>query len=143
MDLILWRHADAVDHFSDLVRELSAKGKKQAGKMADWLAPQLADDATLIASGALRAQQTLAAVGRDFRIETKLNPGAHPQSYLQLASEGTTVIVGHQPEIGRAISLLLNGEDRAISVKKASLWWFVGQHGQWELRTMQSPDQLA
>ena len=143
MDLILWRHADAVDHLPDLSRELSAKGKKQAGKMADWLASQLADDATLIASGALRAQQTLAALGRDFRIETKLNPGAHPQTYLQLANEGTTVIVGHQPEIGRAISLLLNGEDRAISVKKSSLWWFVGQHGQWELRTMRTPEQLA
>ncbi len=143
MELILWRHADAVDDFSDLARELSAKGKKQAGKMASWLAPQLTDNATLIASGALRAQQTLAALGRDFRIETKLNPGAHPQTYLQLANEGITVIVGHQPEIGRAISMLLNGEDRSISVKKSSLWWFVGQHGQWELRTMLTPEQLA
>lgn len=143
MELILWRHADAVDGYPDLGRELSPKGRKQAERMADWLKPKLAADARLIASGAIRAQQTLAALSTDFRIEARLNPGSRPADYLQQMNEGTTLIVGHQPEIGRVISLLLSGEDRAISVKKASIWWFSGQHGQWELRTMLTPEQLA
>lgn len=142
MDLILWRHADAVDGYPDLSRELSPKGRDQAARMADWLQPRLPTGAQLIASGATRAQQTLAALSTDFRIESRLNPGARPADYLNLATEACTVIVGHQPEIGRVISQLLCGEDRSTSVKKASVWWFSGRGGQWELRAMLSPDQL-
>jgi len=143
MNLILWRHADAVDGDPDLARALSPKGLDQAARMAEWLRSQLPADALLIASGARRAQQTLFALSTDFRIEPRLNPGAQPADYLKLASEGTTLIVGHQPEIGRVISLLLTGEDRATAVKKASIWWFSARQGQWALREMRSPEQMT
>jgi phosphohistidine phosphatase len=44
MDLILWRHADAVDAEpgeSDMDRTLTPKGQKQARRMAEWLTSQL------------------------------------------------------------------------------------------------------
>ena len=44
MDLILWRHAEAeelpegtADARSDLERKLTARGDKQAARMAEWL----------------------------------------------------------------------------------------------------------
>ena len=37
MDLILWRHADAAQGGRDLERKLTARGSKQAARMAEWL----------------------------------------------------------------------------------------------------------
>ena len=37
MNLLLWRHAEAQDGDPDLARELTARGRKQAEKMAHWL----------------------------------------------------------------------------------------------------------
>ncbi len=36
MELILWRHAEAEPGEPDLGRRLSAKGEKQARRMAEW-----------------------------------------------------------------------------------------------------------
>ena len=41
MDLILWRHAEAIDGMPDLARKLTPKGAKQAREMAAWLRPRL------------------------------------------------------------------------------------------------------
>ena len=40
MELILWRHAEAEDGIPDLDRKLTAKGRKQAEKMAAFLRPR-------------------------------------------------------------------------------------------------------
>ena len=37
MDLIVWRHAEAEDGVPDLERKLTAKGRKQAERVAQWL----------------------------------------------------------------------------------------------------------
>ena len=37
MDLLLWRHAEAVDGTPDHLRELTPRGLKQARRMANWL----------------------------------------------------------------------------------------------------------
>ena len=37
MDLLLWRHAEAVDGSPDHERALSARGAEQARRMARWL----------------------------------------------------------------------------------------------------------
>ncbi|HCL86559.1 MAG TPA: histidine phosphatase family protein, partial [Comamonadaceae bacterium] len=44
MDLILWRHAEAIearDGEDDLQRALTPRGEKQAARMAAWLDRQL------------------------------------------------------------------------------------------------------
>ena len=44
MDLILWRHAEAIDLDlvgDDMLRSLTSKGEKQATRMAAWLDRQL------------------------------------------------------------------------------------------------------
>lgn len=142
MELILWRHADAIDSYPDLARELSPRGQQQALRMAGWLQTRLPAHINLIASGATRAQQTLSALGMDFCIEPRLNPGAQPADYLAAAGESNTLIVGHQPDIGRVISLLLSGEDRSTPVSKASVWWLSRQNQRWELRETVNPEQV-
>ena len=48
MDLILWRHAEAIEPEAgqpDMARPLTRRGEKQAAKMAAWLDRQMPDSA--------------------------------------------------------------------------------------------------
>ena len=61
MDLILWRHAEAVperEGLDDLDRPLTPKGERQAQRMAEWLNHRLAHSTRILVSPALRTQQT-------------------------------------------------------------------------------------
>jgi len=54
MNLILWRHAEAEDQAaSDLVRQLTPRGRKQAQAMAKWLRSRIDEDAVFLASPSL------------------------------------------------------------------------------------------
>src|SRR5262245_23237221 len=75
MNLILWRHADAEDAApgaSDDARGLTAKGEKQAKRMAAWLKSRLLDDAEILVSPARRAQQTAQALTRRFQTSAEV-----------------------------------------------------------------------
>lgn len=64
MDLILWRHADAEhDQVDGLDRKLTPRGHKQAKVMASWLDTRLPGNCRVMASPAVRAQQTVRALG--------------------------------------------------------------------------------
>ncbi|HEY5306925.1 MAG TPA: histidine phosphatase family protein, partial [Casimicrobiaceae bacterium] len=54
MDLILWRHAEAEPGEPDLGRRLTAKGIKQAERMATWLEVHLPDTCRILVSPADR-----------------------------------------------------------------------------------------
>ena len=144
MELILWRHADAEDGAPDLERKLTAKGRKQAEQVASWLLKRL-DDFQVVASPAVRAQQTAEALGRKITTVKQLAPGASVSAILKAAGwpdgEGTVVLVGHQPDLGCAISYLLSGEDTEWRLKKGAFWWF-SNGGQTIVRAAMSPDLL-
>ncbi len=140
MDLILWRHADAEDGSPDLARRLTPKGHDQAARVAAWLRAQLPARYRLRVSPAARAQQTAQALRQDFETVSELAPGATVEAILKAAtSEGTTVLVGHQPDLGAAIAYLLCGEERDWSVAKGALWWIVERSA---VRAVISPDLL-
>lgn len=128
MDLILWRHAEAEPGLPDLERALSAKGQRQARRMAEWLATQLPDNCKVLASPARRALQTAEAMGRRVKVHADLAPGADPVDILKAANwpEGkeSVLIVGHQPTLGQLAALLLTGEEQDWDVRKAGVWWF-------------------
>lgn len=150
MDLILWRHAEADDGLDDLARNLTPKGEKQAARMAEWLRSRLPAETAIIASEALRARRTAAALSENVIIDPRLNPGAGPDNYLAVANwpfrEGAVVLVGHQPTIGRMASILLAGIEADWTSRKGAIWWI--QHRvredrpQTVLRAMLSPEQL-
>jgi phosphohistidine phosphatase len=127
MDLILWRHAEAEDGPPDLQRRLTAKGHKHAARVAAWLLQRLPAKFTVLASPAARAQETAAALGVPVRTVEALAPGARVRDLLAAAGwpdrKSAVVVVGHQPDLGRAAAFLVSGADSAWSVKKGGLWW--------------------
>lgn len=135
MDLILWRHADALDGGPDMKRALTEKGLRQAEQMAAWLAPRLPKETRVLVSPAVRAYQTANALGRDYETVEEISPGADGVHVLAAAgwpdAEGTVLLVGHQPTLGEAASLLLFGDSgsasRPISIKKAGLIWLTNR----------------
>ena len=127
MDLILWRHADAAEGGRDLERKLTAKGRKQAARVAEWLAARLPSKYAVIASPARRARETADALAVNYKISERLAPGAAPADIMEAAGwplhKGAVIVVGHQPDLGRAAAVLLSGAAADWSVKKGGLWW--------------------
>ena len=142
MELILWRHADAEDGAPDLERRLTKKGRKQAARVAEWLLERLPDDFVVLASPAARAQETAEALGVKVKTVNELAPGASVKKILQAGGwpdgEGTAIVVGHQPDFGRAIAYLVTGHEADWTLKKAGLWWIAPD----EVRAVISPDLL-
>ena len=150
MELILWRHADAVEGYPDSERPLSAKGERDAKRMAKWLNERMPDDTIILVSPALRTQQTARALQRKFITVAAIGTHAEPADILKAAhwprATHTTLIVGHQPTLGGVVSLLLTGDAGDMSVKKGAVYWITGRQrdGQMQtvLRAMMAPDML-
>jgi phosphohistidine phosphatase len=152
MDLILWRHAEATEGEGgdDLARKLTAKGERQAERMAEWLNRRLSHSTRILVSPAVRCQETAKALGRKFRTFDELAPGASAQALLDAArwpeASGAVLIVGHQPTLGFAASQALIGVPQPWSIKKAGVWWIRHRPHDHEdkviLQAVQSPDCL-
>lgn len=144
MDLILWRHADAEDGVPDDGRRLTAKGRKQAKKMATWLAAHLPVGYRVIVSPALRARETASALAENISVEKALSTAATPHEVLKAAGwpdgAGAVVVVGHQPTLGAAVALVLTGEATPWSLKKGAIWWLASDaDGGLQVRAVLSP----
>lgn len=153
MDLILWRHAEAVfedNAEEDLERALTAKGERQAERMAEWLNRRIAHSTRVLASPARRCQQTASALGRKFRTVDELAPGGSGEGLLRAArwpdAAEPVLVVGHQPTLGFVASFVLAGSADAWPVKKGAAWWLRQRSrdgvAQTVLQAMQSPDCL-
>jgi phosphohistidine phosphatase len=128
MELILWRHADAENSEPDMERALTARGRHQAQLVADWLNVRLPPTTRILCSPAVRAQQTLEPLQRDFEVLESLGPGAEPSAMLQAAGwpagRGTVLVVGHQPTLGQVASQLLCGKPQGLDLRRGACWWF-------------------
>ena len=153
MDLILWRHADAQEggpELPDLDRELTAKGRKQAMIVGQWLDARLSGDARIVVSPAARAHQTAAGLGRRFETVQAVEPGSDPAELLAAAdwpdATGAVVVVGHQPALGQIAALLLFGESVEFTIKKGGLLWLTSRTRKGErqvvLRAALTPELL-
>jgi phosphohistidine phosphatase len=130
MDLIFWRHAEAleaIDGQEDLLRELTPKGEKQASKMGAWLDLQLPDGVRVMCSPANRAEQTARALGRKYKLKSDLLPDASALEVLEAVgwpdSKMSVVVVGHQPVMGQCIAHLLGMPATELPVRKGAMWW--------------------
>ena len=132
MELLLWRHAEAESTVPDTARKLTAKGEKQARRVALWLNDRLPESARILASPAVRTQQTAQALagltGRKIRIVPEMAPGASAEDFLRAVdwpdARSTIVAVGHQPTLGLVASRLLCGAEQPWAIRKGALWWF-------------------
>ncbi|MDO8465033.1 MAG: histidine phosphatase family protein [Gallionella sp.] len=150
MDLILWRHAEAEDGGPDHDRKLTAKGIKQAEKVAAFLHQYLPDKRHILVSPTTRTQQTAGALTDHFTLTPAIAPGASAQAVLRAAqwpdAGGTVLVVGHQPTLGEVASQLLDCNDYSLSIKKGALWWFNSREREGSalvtLRLVVTPDFL-
>ena len=153
MDLILWRHAEAFElreGGDDLERALTAKGERQAQRMAEWLNQRLAHSTRILVSPALRCQQTAKALGKKFKTLNELAPDGNGEGLLKAARWPDAVepvlIVGHQPTLGLVAAYLLSEAPQAWSIKKGAVWWIRSRNredlDQVILQAVQSPDCL-
>ena len=157
MDLILWRHAEAEDWpegdgqaSSDMDRSLTARGEKQAVRMAAWLDRQLPEGARILVSPARRCEQTALALNRKYRLRPEIAPGANAAQLLELVqwplAKSPVLVIGHQPTLGQTIAQLLGLQEDDCPVKKGALWWLRNRDREGRIQTVvvtvQSPDML-
>lgn len=150
MDLILWRHADAADGAPDMERALTDKGVRDAKRVAKWLNEHLPDDVLVLSSPARRARQTADALHRKIAVMDGIGTAAEPMDLLKAAgwprAPHPVLVVGHQPTLGRVVSLLLTGAEGDISVRKGAAWWITARPrgGKVEsvVRAVVAPDML-
>ncbi len=151
MDLILWRHAEAEDHVDgrdDMKRSLTARGEKQAARIAAWLDRLLPDGARILSSPALRCEQTVMAMGRKYKTREELSPDATVADLLEAAqwpdARQAVLLVGHQPVLGETIAQLLGLQHGSCAVRKGAVWWLRTRerdgHSQTVVVAVQSPD---
>ena len=153
MDLVLWRHAEAQEWVAggdDMARALTSRGEKQAARVAKWLDRQLPEGTRILVSPARRAEQTARSLGRKYKLNAELAPGASVAQLLDLVqwpgAKGTVLVVGHQPTLGQTIAQLIGLSATECAVKKGALWWLrKRQHeaqSETVIVTVQSPEIL-
>lgn len=127
MNLILWRHAEAEPGADDMARALTHKGQRQADAMGQWLRQHLPEGTRILCSPAVRAVQTVQALGRPYELCPAIAPEQGEYALLSASGwpeSGDVLLVGHQPALGRLAALLLSGTESDWSVKKGAIWWF-------------------
>ncbi|GHU01619.1 histidine phosphatase family protein [Betaproteobacteria bacterium] len=137
MELLLWRHADALSGASDIARELSPLGQIQAQEVASWLETHAPADLRLVVSPAVRTRQTVSCFcGDETRLQfcAPLFDGATPEAILEIIAwpdaPMPVLIVGHQPLLGAIAAHLLGNAPFPPSFRKGALWWLRGEPGQ-------------
>lgn len=159
MDLILWRHAEAQEAMEvgdDLSRPLTKKGERQAARMAAWLDRHLPEGTRVLVSPAERTQQTVAPLGRKFKLRDELVPETSVDDVLGLLkwqpdtgpqTKGPVLLVGHQPYLGQLIARLLGMHEPVCSVRKGGVWWLRTRMREAQLQTVlltvASPDLIS
>jgi phosphohistidine phosphatase len=121
MQLVIVRHGEAAPGTPDELRPLTPTGRKQARSLGLRLRRQgIAPDA-VVSSPLLRARETAAVLAgslgvADPEVDERLAPGAAPGTIQDVARERgeTVVIVGHQPDCGRAAAAIAGGPEPAF-----------------------------
>jgi phosphohistidine phosphatase len=147
MNLILWRHAqahEALPGCDDLSRSLNHKGEGQAARVAAWLDRQLPQNARVISSPAVRAEQTVKALGRKFKLRDELMPNGSVDEVLDLIKwqpdsgpthKGVVLLVGHQPTLGQIAARLMEVNEQACDIRKGAVWWLRSRMREDRLKT--------
>lgn len=130
MDVIIWRHAEAHEAEpgeDDLQRALTPRGRKQAERMAVWLDAQMPQGTRVLCSPAVRAEQTVRALGRKYKVRDALSPGATVSDVLETSgwpeARYPVLLVGHQPALGGLVAQLLGMPEAACAIRKGAVWW--------------------
>jgi phosphohistidine phosphatase len=110
--LFIVRHAEAAAGEPDDLRPLTEAGREDARLLGQRFADDGIQPDAVLSSPLLRARETAAEIARaagvDAEADERLAPGAEPED-MRAAASGrgeTVVVVGHQPDCGRAVAAL-------------------------------------
>ena len=153
MDLIIWRHAEAHEAEpgeEDMLRSLTSRGRKQADRMSVWLDAQLPQGTRILSSPAVRAEQTVLALKRKYKVRDALSPGASVQDILETSgwpdAKYPVLLVGHQPALGGVVAQLMGMPEEACAIRKGAVWWLRHRlrdgQGQTVLMSVTGPEML-
>lgn len=157
MKVLIVRHAEAEAKGGgkpDLERRLTPAGWEKAYAIGKALAKLFPNARYIVSSHATRSIETAEAIARSIRgaILVKsgaLNPGATLNQYKSAIDEapedsGTIVLVGHEPDISKAVGAWIGGETAQLKVAKlACVVLEIGEGGNAELVALLPPEILA
>jgi len=112
MRLLIVRHAEAVARAPDELRRLTPHGREQARRLGERLRAENVTPDAVVTSPLRRARETADALELgEPEVDERLSPGATPADVREAASGRgeTVVVVGHQPDCGRAVAALAGG----------------------------------
>lgn len=138
MKLYLLRHADAGEasaegYTTDAARALTPKGIKRTRQLANALRQMEIAFDVILSSPLIRAQQTAGILARSLQLEKQLRlssqlapDGALPDVLALIestrAKANSILLVGHEPNLSRLVSLLCTGGTHLnLTLKKGGL----------------------
>jgi len=126
MDFFLLRHGIAVERegfgsASDGLRPLTAKGRRQLRQTCGALRKLKLEFELIWSSPLVRARQTAEIVATELKLKKRLafadelKPGGSPKKLVEKISRQhpaakKILLVGHEPDLSRLVSLLVTGE---------------------------------
>jgi len=113
-----------------MARRLTPQGERQAAAVAQWLQAHLPERYTVVASPAVRAQQTAAALGATIVTDETLAPGASVSEIVKAAEKAQRRGADDRRASARSWGRRgqAGGECRRPSghIEKGAIWWLVG-----------------
>src|SRR5688572_443606 len=140
MNLYLLRHAIAVPRETPGIKEkdrpLTKEGRRKMKAIAEGMRTLELRFGRILSSPFLRAMETAEIVAGVFRMEVEicnaLIPGGNQRELitsLVKVPEEDLLLVGHEPDLGQFISLLISGNSEAqIGLKKGALCKLTSDH---------------
>lgn len=143
--LYVVRHADAEPaKTTDEERCLTPKGERQAAKIGEFCAKQEFTVDPVFSSPLVRAVQTAEILAKPLRANVKISrtlaAGMTPDRLRAFLREQRSfdsfLIVGHEPDLSRAVADLLGCAPDRLRVKKATLLRLSFEEAKLELATL-------
>jgi len=151
MKIYLVQHAEAVPKDENANRPLTKKGAEDVDRMADFLGSMKLQVENVFHSGKTRAVQTAEGLAMTMDVTgkfEKLDGMGGDDDVVAFRDEmpasvsGDTMLVGHQPFMGKLASLLLTGSDDIVPVefqKGCVVCLGRGDKDTWRLEWMLTP----
>ncbi|MBI4417352.1 MAG: phosphohistidine phosphatase SixA [Ignavibacteriales bacterium] len=132
MNMYFLRHGDAVEspHFHDTQRPLSEAGKKHIHFVAHFLRSSRTEIELILSSPLIRARETAEIIRASLDLPAIITTDAliagsavrELFAFINTQRARSLLLVGHEPQLSSAISVLTGGDDHfRVEMKKASL----------------------
>jgi phosphohistidine phosphatase len=153
MKLYLVQHARTASKEVDPTRSLTAEGRRDIQKVAEFVKPLNLVVNSLWHSGKTRARQTAEILAKVISVENKMtsHDGLAPNDDVQVIKDsivsdrGDMMIVGHMPFMAKLASLLMTGSESSgtVAFRQCSIVCLSCEdQDQWQIDWMIIPELL-